>query len=386
MTWTAQLPLSCPEAETAESLVDCAWLAVGVKSCEEVLLEETLVDCAWLDSAELSCGIWDYEERLLLLATIWDDGGTLWDVPRTPNGFVQVGNLLSVSCGAPWAVTLNATSLAIIDTASDTLRAFRWDGVDFSLLGETALGAADTYGAAPMQENSVAVFSNATATGSILRKFVFDGSAFAQVGLTTAGLRYGENHRAITGFGQWPYLSDYVVTFTKYAPDNRLRMYQWDEGVTAFVLRGYLTGLPNNGNVRLQNLTNDTLILGNTAVGRCNFSAYQYDFDLDTFVQVAPLLEYPGEVFTSMVRLSESRVAIHLGVSDTIRVLEFDGTSLTEIPIGNTGFNAGNVGMAAFGEEQIAFVDSTTDKLRMLELSYAEDLGSATSWDGTCER
>jgi hypothetical protein len=331
------------------------------------------------------------------IPTIWDDGDTLWDVPRWPDTFEQTGNLVFLSTTSPILAALGDNYVLHISVGASNPHIYRWEYPDFVLKNTgvelnygtfnymCSVGVIDSPYFKPLR--NVAIVTYDVTYASRIRRFGLDYyDRLQQIGEYSDSLRGNERHYAITGFSQSPYLSDRVATLTIYGAyvENNLRMYDWNAGLQKYILQSAtILDIPLSTDANMQNLTDDVIVLGTSVAGGLRFYVFKYDFDLSSFSQIGPHFEFPGESSGRMVRLDDSHVAAWLGTSDTLRVLRFDEETLTEVPLADYfSLSCVDVSMAEFGPEQFAFADSSTDRLRMLAVNYAEDVSQQTLWDG----
>jgi hypothetical protein len=232
---------------------------------------------------------------------------TSLNVPLTYTAWSPAGNTLSVPNFWPAISAINNSTIAMTEPTSNTLRAYSFDGSNYSLITSTSISNMGLAGLATLyRSNSPARVVTVGGTNKQIRTFDFDGSVFTEVG-TPLNLSSQLNQPSVCALHQ-------------------TRIAIVDEGTQ-------------------------------------NLIAYDYNTNTNTWSQKGNAYPSVGGFAAKVVALTTSRVVTFEGNGGNTRVYDFDGTNWTLISF--QFINANLTAMCRLSSDTIAYIEDGSDVLKI---------------------
>ncbi len=262
--------------------------------------------------------------------------------------FVQEGNSLAVSTVGirPALAALNSTDVAFIDGGNDSLRTYRFDGTNWSQVGNSlAVTTGNFVSLAALNSTDVAYID---VDNDSLRTYRFDGTDWSQVG----------NSLAVGTVGNVAHLDALTSTDIVFLDDSNdsLRTYRfdgtnWSQVGNSLVVATAFAALAalNSTDVASIDSTRDSLLT--------------YRFDGTDWSQVGNSLAVVG-TRPALTALTSTDVAFIDDGNDSLRTYRFDGTDWSQVGGNLAVSTVANPALAALNSTDVAYIDETNDSLR----------------------
>lgn len=279
----------------------------------------------------------------------------------------QIGNSLSLggNAGPPALSSLSSSRVAFVDAFLDSLRAYDFDGTDWSQVGN-ALGIG-TVGYPALTKLTSTRIAFVDSAGAQLRTYDFNGTNWSQVGnsFSIGGIVYP----FLTG------LSSNTVAFVDDGNDS-LRTYEFDG--TNWSQVGSSLSISNVDWPALATISSDTIAF----VDHTNEQLRTYKFDGNTWSQVGNSFSLGSINVPALTALSSNRVAFLDSQGGKIKLYDFDGTDWSLN--GNTlTINNNSVAITAMSPTRVGYVDSSTDEIRTYDVNETKYFNLVKSGAGT---
>jgi len=274
-----------------------------------------------------------------------------------PTTWAQLGNSFDfVSLAYPAVCSLSSTKIALIESNSDELRTYEWDGTDWAQVGNGLAIATMGLRAKLCTLNSTTI-AFIDDNNDELRTYEWDGTDWAQVG----------NGLAIAT------ISDAVLcslSSTKIAliesNSDELRTYEWDGTDWAQVGNGLAIAI---GRPAICSLSSTTIAF----IDSTNDELRTYEWDGTDWIQVGSGISVTIPNFPSACTINSNTIVITADTTESkISTYHWNGSTWSRVgsvfPI-----SGGNLsGLASLSEKIVAHVDDGNKKLRTYELSFSE--------------
>lgn len=267
----------------------------------------------------------------------------------------QVGNGLSVGAGNEMALAaLSSSRVVFFDGILESLRAYDFNGTNWSLVGSGLTISAGRAALAAMSSTRVAFIDE---TNDQLRAYDFNGSSWSQVG----------NGLTISGAGTAVALAAMSSTRVAYIDNvnDSLRAYDFDGTNWSLVGSGLAISGFAAGAIASLSSTRIALVDGG------NNSLRAYDFNGSSWSLVGSGLSVPFVLLPSMAALSSSRIVLSDGADTSLRTYDFNGSTWSQVLSAFQLAGAGDPSLAALSSVRVAVVDPDLDLLRTYDLGVS---------------
>jgi hypothetical protein len=266
--------------------------------------------------------------------------------------WTQKGNALSLTAvTSPVLCKLNATDFVFVDTTIQALRVYRFDGLNFSLVGTSLATGANQCALCQLNATDVALFVGVSAE---LRTYRWDGDSWAQVGsgFSIVG----------TGIRALARMNDTDVAFID-ATLESLRCYRFNGSTWSLVGSGLTVAGIDKPSLASINET-DVAFIDETLE-----SLRMYRFDGSNWSLLGSALSIPGITAPSITGLNPTDIAFLDTTMDVLKIYRFENSIWSAIGTEFGISSATNVAICSLSPNLIVEIDESLDKLRAFSLS-----------------
>jgi hypothetical protein len=268
------------------------------------------------------------------------------------DSWFQVGNdfTISVSVSEPLSISnMTSSRIALTSFNLSVLRAYDWDGTDWSLVGNSfSMAGLNVYSVSAMSSTRVAV---TCLIGSTLRAYDFDGTNWSLTG----------NALTITGASNFTVaaLSSTEVALADGGNDT-LSKYSFDG--TDWTLDDTPASITGATFPMIAALSSTSVVLTKTGT-----TLQKYEISGGTWITDGNATSVNFMDYFTISSLGGEKIVVHDGVTNAITNYEFDGDDWNSVDTPFLTGATGDYAITTFNYPQVAAFDHGDDALRTFE-------------------